>query len=164
MKSNEGIFVGYADNSKGFRIFNPDSGDVIITRDVVIVDEGRPAKFLRKQELVEFTELFSWVETTEDNLQAGSPPRVQEEEAMVPVDQANENVTNQTNIFDRSSDNVVPALALPPQLTRPADEQQGLRRSGRERVFPGKYSDFVCFSSTAVQNFSEQFNFDDTSA
>lgn len=47
VKSKEGIFFGYADNSKGFRIFNPDSGEVIITRDVVIGDGGRPAKFLR---------------------------------------------------------------------------------------------------------------------
>lgn len=47
---------------------------MIITRDVVVVDEGHPAKFLEKQELVEFTELFTWIETTGDGLQAGSPP------------------------------------------------------------------------------------------
>lgn len=104
---------------------------------LVIVDEGRPAKFLRKQELVEFTEFSSWVVTTDDYLQAGGPPRVWEE-AVVPAEHANDDVPNQDNIFDRSSGNVVPDLALPPQLTRPADEQQGLRRSCRKCVFPGK--------------------------
>lgn len=39
--------------------------------------------------------------------------------------------------------------ALPPQSNRPADEQQGLRRSGRERHFPGKYQHFVTFSQSA---------------
>ena len=53
----------------------------------------------------------------------------------------------------------MPVVALPPQLTtRPADEQHGLRHSGRERVFPGKYSDFICYSPVTGPDVFQQSN------
>lgn len=41
-KSTEGIFVGYAKNSKVFRLYNQEEDEVIISRDVVFINEERP--------------------------------------------------------------------------------------------------------------------------
>lgn len=40
-KSEEGIFVGYGEATKGFRVYMPDSGEVKIARDVVFIEESQ---------------------------------------------------------------------------------------------------------------------------
>lgn len=39
-KSQEGIFVGYAAGSKGYRVYNPRSRKVYVSRDVVFLNDG----------------------------------------------------------------------------------------------------------------------------
>lgn len=38
-KAQEGIFVGYAQNAKGFRVFIPEKGNIVISRDVKFIDK-----------------------------------------------------------------------------------------------------------------------------
>src|SRR6266487_189799 len=39
-KSEKYIFIGYDENSKGYKLYNPDTGKTIISRNVVFNEEG----------------------------------------------------------------------------------------------------------------------------
>ena len=39
-KSEKFIFIGYDTNSKGYKIYNPNTGKIIISRDVIFNEEG----------------------------------------------------------------------------------------------------------------------------
>lgn len=118
---------------------------MIISRDVVFINEEQ--KFQPKDvgeqyqdQPVEFIELLDWSETNahpeNEGLNVQQPARNQEMSSSVEIAEA--------------------STALPPQSGRSADEQQGFRRSGRERQPPGKYSDFMCFSSiTGPDDFTD---------
>ncbi|KAA5646783.1 hypothetical protein F3G58_33640, partial [Pseudomonas aeruginosa] len=47
-KWTEGVFLGYAEYTKGFRIYIPERNDVVISRDVKVVEKmhysGTPAE------------------------------------------------------------------------------------------------------------------------
>lgn len=40
-KSIECIFVGYANNAKGYRLYDPESGKIIISRDVIFIEDQK---------------------------------------------------------------------------------------------------------------------------
>lgn len=40
-KSQELIFVGYCDNTKGYRLLNPINGKTVISRDVIFIEDGK---------------------------------------------------------------------------------------------------------------------------
>ncbi|PKU59391.1 Retrovirus-related Pol polyprotein from transposon TNT 1-94 [Dendrobium catenatum] len=39
-KSEKFIFIGYDNNSKGYKLYNPNIGKTIISRDVIFDEEG----------------------------------------------------------------------------------------------------------------------------
>ena len=39
-KNEKFIFIGYNNNSKGYKLYNPNSGKVVISRDVIFYEEG----------------------------------------------------------------------------------------------------------------------------
>lgn len=43
-KSQEYVFVGYDEHTKGYRLYEPQSGKVHISRDVRFINEGTPSK------------------------------------------------------------------------------------------------------------------------
>jgi hypothetical protein len=133
----EGIFIGYAENSKGFRVYDQANDEVIISRDVVFINEERmfnATAINASHQPVEFMELYTWQQSDEQQ-----PTEPDAEVHPGP-----------------STEAAVAVSALPLQQDRSADEQHGLRRSGRERQPPGKYADFKCFSSiTGPDDFTE---------
>lgn len=141
-KSKRCIFLGYAEDSKGFRLYDPDTSDVIISRDIIIVDEGCCAGLEAiPSEPVEFLEI-----------ELGLPRQEEanhdvEAEAMEP-----EEPDQDTSIDSADFDDAVDDTALPPQQDRPTAVEQELRRSGRERHPPGKYSEYISYSSVTGQN------------
>lgn len=143
-KAVKGVFVGYCEDTKGFRVYLPESHKFEISRDVEAVNEdGQVSRTESPQEVrpVQFMELLT-------------------EETIVPVECPDVNANNSddeeegaaiNNTLETSGDDFEDACsdhALPPQQLRPVEEsQQGLRRSGRERICPGKYDDFVTYGT-----------------
>lgn len=136
--------VGYCEDTKGFRVYLPESHKFEISRDAEAVNEdGQVPRTESLQEVrpVQFMELLT-------------------EETIVPVECPDVNANNSddeeegaaiNNTLETSGDDFEDACsdhALPPQQLRPVEEsQQGLRRSGRERICPGKYDDFVTYGT-----------------
>lgn len=140
MKSREAILVGYAEDVKGYRLYNPANQDVFISRDVVIVQEGKPQKLVKQvDEPVLFMELY-----TIEQPSVGCTEAVDDVPAVADdnVDSTSESDESEFESMDEDTE-----PALPSQFNRPAEEQQGPRRSERERRTPGKYHDFVSYST-----------------
>ena len=143
LKSKKCIFLGYAEETKGYRMYNPDNEDVIISRDVVIINEGRCEGLKTKHhETVNFLEIKFEEPVV---IHRGNPePDVRE---MV---QGSSSVV-EDGLRDTGAD-----FALPPQSSKPADIEHEFRCSGRERRHPGKYTDFISFSTYTGQNVSPE--------
>ena len=159
-KSRRGIFVGYCEDTKGYRVYDPEKGDFLISRDVVAIGEGSSnssgvCEVIRKS--VEFMELH-FVDATQPELP------VEREIVLEDIARDGRDEDGQIEVGHEAApaEEPVEALvdchgdALPPQLNRPAEEQQGLRRSGRERRVPGKYNDFNCYGTFSGQDISPQ--------
>ncbi|XP_055604574.1 uncharacterized protein LOC129752819 [Uranotaenia lowii] len=116
-KSEEGIFVGYPMNSKGYRIYNPITKQIVVSRQVIFVNEGKPAKSIPEEPAVELTELFY-----------NMTPR-QPKEVNPGADSRSVVLQSEQNIEARpEAESIVvePDVALPSQLkTRPADDLKG---------------------------------------
>nr|XP_029717236.1 uncharacterized protein LOC115260418 [Aedes albopictus] len=62
-KSIKCVFMGYAQDTKGFRVFDPERDSIVISRDVIIVNEER-SEFGAQKDPVEFIEIEfpEWIE------------------------------------------------------------------------------------------------------
>jgi hypothetical protein len=143
-KALKGVFVGYCENTKGYRVYDAERNDFLISRDVVVVSESVQSSGLvcdHEVKPVEFMELL----TEEIVVSIESPV----EDVVHSDDDDDEDEGAAISSSDTSNDDFEDASeALPPQQSRPVEgSQQGLRRSGRERTFPGKYGDFITYGS-----------------
>lgn len=48
-KSNELIFVGYCENTKGYRMYDPDSKKMVISRDVIFIEKTEKTKNITQE-------------------------------------------------------------------------------------------------------------------
>lgn len=156
-KSEACVLVGYATNSKGYRLYNPKTGKVFLSRDVIILSESEEKDNLKHDGVHHDIEQFDII-TEED--------RVAVREDAVPVE--NEGVIESDN---ESGDEIESAVGIPnATVEEPEDEPSALppqlsqqplsvvRRSERERKLPGKYSDFQVTYSTFPQNLDSPQN------
>lgn len=160
-KSQKAVFVGYADGTKGYRVYDPVKRSVQISRDVIVVQEGEPQNLVgisEEQQQIQFMELYT---VDEPNASGGQHPVVEPSvgDDDVDEDDSEESAASDSGSSDLEFMDVLDSEnepALPSQLGRPAVEQQGLRRSDRERRTPGKYSDYVTYSSFSGEVVSPQ--------
>ncbi|KXJ81160.1 hypothetical protein RP20_CCG021493 [Aedes albopictus] len=152
-KSEAGVFVGYSEQTKGYRVFNPRNGKVTVCRDVVFLSETEvpleatqagPDHERVTMQLHESDDFGPRHERTDDGdeaIQAGQPANTDEEtEAETDYDSANDTIVTMTPT----------PPALPPQ---PEDTRSSMvRRSARERRIPGKYQNFDLSCSTFPEN------------
>lgn len=160
-KSTKCVFVGYADDVKGYRLYNATTGEIIISRDVKIINEGQcDGELVNVDETVEFLEIeFS---EAMDEPRATATPEVEQielestagddERSNAGQDEAASDTSSSSgNDFEDANDEI----ALPPQSVRPASVEHEFRRSGRERRHPGKYTDFITYSTYTGQCVSQ---------
>lgn len=63
MKSIKCVFMGYAEDTKGFRVYDPERANIVINRDVIVVDEER-SELGTQADPVDFVEIvfLEWTE------------------------------------------------------------------------------------------------------
>ena len=77
-------------------------------------------------------------------------------------------IANDESIADESSssegvfEDANEEIALPPQQERLADTEHESRRSGRERLVPGKYKDYITYNTRTGKNVPKQLTTDGT--
>lgn len=135
-KSEDGVFVGYAAGSKGYRIYNPRTKKVFVSRDVVFINENSDEErsVVPEPDMLQFR-----MTAAEVNLESE------------PGNDDDANESGDEELPEPAGDTELPEpteSALPPQQE---DPQCVVRRSGRERHIPGKYNDFQLSFSAVPQ-------------
>uniref|UniRef100_A0AAG5CSP7 Retrovirus-related Pol polyprotein from transposon TNT 1-94 n=1 Tax=Anopheles atroparvus TaxID=41427 RepID=A0AAG5CSP7_ANOAO len=138
-KSDSGIFMGYSSSSKAYRVYNSKTKKVIVSRDVIFVDE------CAKNRVSEFEESSTEVSLGEFHFQ----PVVQDQEVESLETNGARNDDNDSEYDDAIGDQAEAIEHHEPQIE---DPQKLVRRSERERIIPGKYRDFVMSCNAAVKS------------
>ena len=139
-KSEPCIFVGYSNNSKAYRVYSLRTKSVVISRDVIFLDEKSTGTDVASTEPAVGDEEM---ELVVPSIPIEDGPAAEEEAELDESDISDyESVEDDADLLIEAEE--VP-LVLPPQ---PEDPQVLVRRSGREHVPPGKYQDFVMNCST----------------
>lgn len=142
-KSKKLILVGFCDNVKGYRLYDAESKDVIISRDVIIIEKDKKTDFFHSFEVPTNKENPDSVGDSEDEDVASSynPNR---DNLSVDSSIGSENVEEVDN--DCDSDFRPDKEYLP--------EGSSIRRSERERkpkVFD-EYVTYLCSSDDALED------------
>ena len=114
-KGEKCIFIGYSDESKGYRLYQPESKKLIISRDVIFDEKAQ----------------WQWNENDPEVPEALIPPPS--------LDQGEG--TNQSSSNSRSPSSPGPSTSSPTQESSPRQE---VRRSHRDRRPPGYLEDYQC--------------------
>ena len=127
-KSKACIFMGYAEDTKGFRLYDPEKEDNIVTPYVLIVDEGcsrseaqnDPVEFLE----IEFPEVIEVLPTQRTaEQQAVATEASTSGGATEILEEVLESSFSDNDFEDANGDNI----ALPPQSVNPAILEQAQR-------------------------------------
>ena len=159
-KANECRMVGFDEDTKGYRVYDPLTRKVFRSRDITFINEAdvappmldvnnnNPMVIMLEVEdtvslspnLEEATEARSILKkaTVENSMPATGPDDDDES------DYDDDNFEQaESNLSSSSTDTVTDVTVLPPHQISNPPRSQVLRRSGREHKIPGKYNDFV---------------------
>lgn len=154
-KATQCILVGYSNNVKGYRVYNPNNDSVTIARDIVVIEEG----IEQKQDKIQ-------VNISEDDTSEGKEKYTQEEgdinhtrrtenqELKEEALSTEESSCSEDEDFKDSSD-MVGAVSMPDSgpMSRPATTVQ--TTSKRIRKQPDRYGfGGVCVSEISVNDIS----------
>lgn len=151
---NRGIFVGYCEDTKRYRIYDPVSGEFRISRDVVVLAKdvaSARAACGRETQPVEFIEPH-FEDLLVPTSTAGDSDDGLQDEAAAPTTDADDIRSNVDEQFVDATDSA--NVALRPQINKSADVQQGLRRS--DRVCPFKFKDYIIYGTFSGKVLSPQ--------
>lgn len=148
-KSEPGIFVGYAVQSKGFRVYVPRTKKVVVSRDVVFLSEI--ADTTVRGEPIEMVD-NKWMQ-----LECSDPVVVDNPSA---TPSGNDDETDNESDLDSSigetdygsANDTVVTVSSPALSPQQEDPQNVVRRSARERIPPGKYTDYDMTCSILPQS------------
>lgn len=111
-KSIEGIMIGYSDVSKAYRVFNPIDGKIIISRDVVCLEQSK-VKVQNSINSIYFTDLLS-----QENANSGEGADVDE------LRHASESENEANNSEDSDSTNTWPPNTVAAVETHSRDDDE----------------------------------------
>lgn len=140
-KSEACLFMGYATNSKGYRLYDPRTGKVFVSRDVIIISET-PGGSSDENVEIEVKQMELLTESEVESRLIVTPV-----ERDVESDDESEDGYQTVDEFEEDP---VSRTALPPQSSESLTEKVA-RHSARERRPPGKYSDYVVTYSAFPQ-------------
>ncbi|KXJ79430.1 hypothetical protein RP20_CCG026207 [Aedes albopictus] len=145
-KSIPCVLVGYAEYTKGYRVFNPVTKQVFVSRDIIILSEACQAGHAEAEVAPYCEDTGAIVQSDEAN------DSVQTEPAEVVEDTDTELEPEAVEDLEASclGEEAVQPSALPPHPTRDSVHPTP-RRSERERHRPGKYSDYKVTYSVLPQ-------------
>jgi len=132
-KGEKCIFIGYSDESKGYRLYNPDTKKVVISRDVIFDEASK----------------WSWPEDSSEHATQESVQIQEIREEGPPV------------LGPSPPENPSSSGASPNLETRPFSSPQPTRRTQRERHPPSYLQDYECghaimaFFASEPQSFQE---------
>lgn len=164
VKSKECILVGFDEQSKAYRLYDPVKKNVFKSRDVIFLNEliqadaQTPATNSDQLQTRNFVSLDFLGQLQDDvpetRPEAPNEPDDEEPSDHEPTNEESEESSHseedffsqaETSAGELSDDAVgdVTISALPSRQSSYPPESQVLRRSGRERAIPGKYHDFI---------------------
>lgn len=125
-KAREGLFVGYAPNEGGFRIFTPSTNKVKIVREVA---------FLKDQN----SEILSETESKEKPVTVWTTYQTDDETPCERIEEES---------LDEAIENITIDEEARPEEDQPVQDESvsGIRKSTRIRKYPSKFDEFVAIA------------------
>lgn len=147
-KATQHILTGYGEDVKGYRVYNPTKNSVIISRDVIVMEDETEVMLTNEESAIWIPN----VETTEDNLV---------EESSDSVGELSQNIPETEDPFDCFSDSLINDDGNETQTELPTQDvsehvvqstkppEQVTESSTRQRKKPERYGfSNMCVSST----------------